>query len=89
MYYASTHVGTPKRKSAVTATTVDGEVYQGCLFVSGDQRIKDLLNGDSEFVAFETLAGEIQILNRSSGARVVPSVERAGRLNDGAATKVA
>ena len=53
---------------------MEGENYEGCFFVSGDQRIKDMLNGDNAFVPFETLDGEIVILNRNAIARVVPQI---------------
>ena len=72
MYYASTHVRTPKHKTPVTVVTADGEIFDGHFFTSGDQRIKDLLNGDSKFVPFETLGGAIYILNRDHISRVMP-----------------
>ena len=75
MYYASSHVRTPKRKSPVTVVTVDGEIFDGHFFIGGDQRVKDLLNGDSQFVPFETLGGALYILNRSQIARVMPRPE--------------
>lgn len=72
MYYASSHVRTPKHKTTCTLVTTDGEIYEGNFFCSGDQRIKDMLNGDSQFVPFETLGGAIYIINRNCIARVVP-----------------
>jgi len=77
MYYASTHARTPKRKTAVTVVTTDGEIFDGNFFTSGDQRVKDLLNGESQFVPFETLGGAIYILNRDQIARVMPRKEAA------------
>lgn len=77
MYYASTHVRTPKNKTPVTVVTTDGEMFDGCFFTSGDQRVKDLLNGESQFVAFETLGGAIYLLNREQIARVMPRQEGA------------
>ena len=71
MYYASTYVRRPKRKTPVTVVTTDGELFDGFLFTTGDQRVKDLLNGDSQFVPFETLAGGIHIINRDMISRVV------------------
>lgn len=72
MYYASNHIRMSKTKSPCTLVTVDGQVLTGSLFCSGDQRIKDLLNGEGQFVAFEDEAGEIHLLNRNSIARVAP-----------------
>lgn len=75
MYYASTHVRTPKRKSACTLVTTDGEIYDGSFFCSGDQRLKDLLNGENEFLPFETMGGAIYLINRACIARVIPRGE--------------
>ena len=72
MYYASSYIRTSKKKVPCTLVTTDGERYQGSFFCSGDQRIKDLLNGEGQFVAFEDEAGEIHLLNRNSIARVAP-----------------
>ncbi len=79
MYYASTHIRTPKRKVPCTLVTTDGETLEGSFFLSGDQRIKDMLNGDNEFVAFETLSGAISLLNRNSIGRVTPREEVVAR----------
>lgn len=76
MYYASTHVRTPKRKVSCTLVTTDGEIYDGNLFCTGDQRIKDLLNGENEFLPFETLGSTIYLINRACIARVMPRSER-------------
>ncbi len=72
MYYASTHTRQPKRKLGASVVTTDGDVFEGYFFVTGDQRVKDLLNGESQFVPFETLGGAMYILNRNSISRVVP-----------------
>ena len=72
MYYANTHSRRPKNKIMVSVVTADGEIFEGYLFVSGDQRVKDMLNGNSQFVPFETRGGAMYILNRNSIARVVP-----------------
>lgn len=77
MYYASTHVRTPKNKTPVTVVTMDGEIFDGSFFTSGDQRVKDLLNGESQFVPFETLGGAIYLLNREQISRVMPRRESA------------
>ena len=79
MYYASTHIRTPKRKVPCTLVTMDGETLEGSFFLSGDQRIKDMLNGDNEFVAFEALSGAISLLNRNSIGRVTPREEVVAR----------
>ncbi len=72
MYYANTHANRPKNKTLASVVTTDGEVFEGYFFISGDQRIKDMLNGDSLFIPFETRGGAMYILNRNSIARVVP-----------------
>jgi len=75
MYHVTSFVKRPKRKIAVTVVACDGEIFDGHFFISGDQRIKDLLNGDSQFVPFETLGGAIHILNRDAIARVIERQE--------------
>ena len=79
MYYASTHIRTPKKKGPCSLVTTDGDTLEGSFFLSGDQRIKDMLNGDNEFVAFETMGGAIYLLNRNSIARVTPREEAVAR----------
>ena len=79
MYYASTQIRTPKKKVPCSLVTMDGESLEGSFFLSGDQRIKDLLNGDNEFFAFETKSGTIHLLNRDSIARVTPREEVVAR----------
>jgi hypothetical protein len=76
MYYASTRIRTSKKKVPCTLVTTDGERYQGSFFCSGDQRIKDLLNDDKQFVAFEATGGEIYLINRNCVARVMPNTEK-------------
>jgi hypothetical protein len=72
MYYASSHTRMSKTKSPCTLVTVDGHVLNGNFFCSGDQRIKDVLNGEAQFVAFEDDDGEIHLINRNNIARVAP-----------------
>ena len=67
-----------KRKSAVSVLTGDGEVFEGHFFVTGDQRLSDLLNRESVFVPFEFLDGKIQLIHRSTISRVVPREEEEG-----------
>lgn len=81
MYYASTYVQLPKSKTTVSVVTIDGEIFDGSFFVSGDQRVKDLLNGENEFLPFETLGGSIYILNRATISRVMPRAENVEHLN--------
>ena len=84
MYYASTYTRTPKKKSPCTLITTDGQVYEGSFFCSGDQRIKDLLNGDTQFVPFEMDDGAIQLFNRNCIARVLPRAVAEFRAQRGA-----
>jgi hypothetical protein len=81
MYYANTHASRPKNKIPASVVTTDGEIFEGYLFVSGDQRIKDMLNGDSQFIPFETRGGAMYILNRSAIARVVPTPVAAAKMD--------
>lgn len=53
-------------------STKSGEVFEGHVFVSGDLRVKDQLNGPEDFLAFETMGGQLYLIARSELARVVP-----------------
>ena len=75
MYYASTHNKKPKRQIPASVVTSDGEMFEGHFYASGDQRLKDLLNGENSFLPFQTLGGAMYILNRQMIARVVPRAE--------------
>lgn len=66
----------PKIKIAVQMHTFEGEVLEGNIFVNTDQRMKDLMNGDDMFIAFENLEGEVQIINKRAIARVKPLERR-------------
>ena len=72
MYFATSHSRQPKNKVACTVLTSDGDSMEGSLFTTGDQRIKDLLNGENAFIPFESFDGAIHLLNRATIARVVP-----------------
>ncbi len=61
-----------KRKVAVSLSTKSGEIFEGNVFVSGDLRVKDQLNGPEDFIAFETMGGQLYLIARSELARVVP-----------------
>ena len=74
MYYAHQYLRAPKKKQPVTVTA-DGETLEGCFFLSGDRRISDLLNSESDFIPFEASNGEIYILNRRMISRVMPREE--------------
>ncbi len=63
---------TEKRKVPVSVVTKSGEMFEGSFFVTGEQRVKDLLNGLDQFVAFETLGGQLYLMERSDLARIVP-----------------
>ncbi len=72
MYFATTHNRLPKRKVSCAVVTQDGTSLEGSLFLTGDQRVKDLLNGENAFIPLETFDGEIHLLNRATISRVVP-----------------
>lgn len=76
MYYASKYTRTTKKKVPVSLVTTDGEMFDGTFFVTGDQRVKDLLNGEERFLPFETMGGAIYLVNRASIARVIPRKEQ-------------
>ena len=78
MYYSSTHNQVPKHKVRARVKTTDGESFYGSFFLSGDQRIKDLLCSDNLFIPFLTSENEVHIFNRKSIASVVP-LELLGR----------
>ncbi len=61
-----------KRKIAVSLSTKSGEIFEGHVFVSGNLRVKDQLNGPEDFIAFETMGGQLYLIARSELARVVP-----------------
>ena len=72
MYFATSHSRQPKHKVACTVVTSEGDSLEGSLFTTGDQRIKDLLNGENAFIPFESFDGSIHLLNRATIARVSP-----------------
>ena len=71
-YYATSHRRTPKNKIACSVATEDGKTVEGSVFVTGDQRVKDILNGENAFIPLETFDGEIYSLNCANIIRVVP-----------------
>lgn len=75
MYYASQYTRTKKNKVPVSVVTMDGEIFDGSFFVTGDQRVKDLLNGNDLFLPFETLGGALYLVNRTAISRVIPRKE--------------
>ncbi|MDP6707434.1 MAG: tetratricopeptide repeat protein [Alphaproteobacteria bacterium] len=72
VYYAQAPVKLTKQKTAVSVVIKDGETLEGHVFVSGAQRVSDLLNGDYAFLPFESGDGTIQLVNRSVIGRVAP-----------------
>ena len=63
----------PTKKMPVRLRTMDGDIFKGYVFIAGDgNRIKDLLNFDAPFLAFQHASGEIEILNKALIARVMP-----------------
>ena len=72
MYYASQKTHTLKNKIPAKVVTADGDIFEVCLFLPGDRRVSDLLNGETDFIPLETLDGEIYILNRRMISHVVP-----------------
>lgn len=77
VYLATNHTRKPKHKVSVVLETAAGKTYEGNFFISGDQRIKDLLNGAETFLPLETAGGDIYLINRSSISEVVPRHDRA------------
>ncbi len=62
----------PKQKRRVELRTVDGETFEGCVFVSQGQRVIDVMNLDNRFVAFEHADGAIEIFNKAAIGRLKP-----------------
>lgn len=66
----------PKTKATVTVKLNDGEMFDGHFFLSGDERVTDLLNGEKQYLPFETMNGMIFVINKVMISRVI-SKERA------------
>ena len=62
----------PKQKVRVDLTTTDGKVYRGHIFVSPDMRALDVLNAFQQFLPFESLDGEFEIIAKATIARIKP-----------------
>ena len=62
----------PKKKMAASVVMNDGDMFDGHFFISGDERLKDVLNGNDDFLPFETLGGSIYLLDRKRIARAAP-----------------
>lgn len=66
----------PKTKATVTVKLNDGEMFDGHFFLSGDERVTDLLNSEKQYLPFETMNGMIFVINKVMISRVI-SKERA------------
>ena len=62
----------PKQRVRVELTTTDGQVRQGHIFVSPDMRALDVLNAFQQFLPFESLDGEFEIVAKATIARIKP-----------------
>ena len=82
MYYSSQKTRTPKKRISAKVVTADGDLFEGCLFLTGECRVSDLLNGESDFLPFETLNGDIYILNRRMISHVMPREADAQKTDD-------
>ena len=82
MYYSSQKTHTPKKKIPAKVVTADGDMFEGCLFLTGECRVSDLLNGETDFIPLETLDGEIYILNRRMISHVMPREVDAQQTSD-------
>lgn len=70
MFGSSSGQYKPKAKVAVEVELDDGTQMMGSLFVSGTQRLSDLLNDERLFLPFETSEGTVVSLRKSVIARV-------------------
>jgi hypothetical protein len=70
MYSPPTPIATVK--VAAELRTVHGDTLVGDVFVSGDRRMKDMLNSTDLFIAFQRGDGEIEMINKHCIARVRP-----------------
>ncbi len=70
--------GTPIKVStrldqiAVEITTIDEQTMEGKIFVSGNQRVVGVLNGDERFLPIESERGELEIINKGAIDMVTP-----------------
>lgn len=65
-----------KTKATVSVKLNDGEMFDGHFFVSGDERVTDLLNGEKQYLPFEALNGFIYVINKASITRVIAKERR-------------
>ncbi len=76
MFGSSSGQYKPKAKVAVELELNDGTLMMGSLFVSGTQRLSDLLNDDRSFLPFETSEGTVVSLRKSVIVRVTELNQR-------------
>ncbi len=62
----------PRIRVPVELHLVDGEALEGTVFVNPDQRVSDLINAGTRFLAFERRGGVFELIAKRVIARVRP-----------------
>lgn len=65
----------PKVKIEVEIELQDGRILLGSVFGAPKQRLSDLLNDERQFVPFESSAGLVTVLRKSSILRATPVLQ--------------
>ncbi len=74
--YRSSDVIRPKTKIRVQLQQGDGTSLEGFVFVAGNERVLDLLNGREPFMPFETEDGRYVMINKQAIAFAWPHDEQ-------------
>lgn len=70
--YRSSEVIRPKTKIRVELQRGDDTIMEGFVFVAGQERVLDLLNGKEPFLPFEMENGRYVLINKRAIAYVWP-----------------
>ena len=57
-------------KTEVELTMTDGSVLYGELFLSPNQQLLDIFNGEAQFFPFEGMDGAISVINKAAVAKI-------------------
>ena len=60
-------------KISVELLLTSGNSIRALLFVSGMQRVNDLLNDGRSFIPFEDISGQLRLVNKAMIVTVIPS----------------
>ncbi len=70
--YRTSEVIQQKEKVPVLLRQDSGEELSGYMFVSGQDRVLDIMNSDTPFIPFQTDQGYLFIIRKSQVVRVEP-----------------